>query len=76
VKAPPGGYGTIELDLMAAHGCSNPDCDHKGHDGRIFLHGSCHPNAPVEVSYDRGGGRLTVACYQRKKLIAHVRVAT
>lgn len=37
----------IDLDMAAAHGCSNPDCKHEDHDGTIFLHGQCHQRARI-----------------------------
>jgi hypothetical protein len=64
----------IQLDLMAAHGCETPGCNHEGHD-TVFLHGRCHPRARAEASYECGSGVLRVACADCHKLIAEIKVA-
>lgn len=63
-----------KLDEMTAHGCSLPDCRHDDH-GVLFLHGRCHMQGRIEVSYRNGSGVLRVGCKECGKLIANIRVA-
>ena len=65
----------LELDIMAAHGCSVPECRHENHDGTIFFHGRCHLSAPVEVSYAKSTGTIRLACGQCHRLMAEISVA-
>ncbi len=64
----------IQLDLIAAHGCESPGCNHEGHD-TIFMHARCHVRGGVEVSYQRGTGVLQVACAKCHKIIGEIKVA-
>ncbi len=66
-----------DLDLLAARGCQAPGCDHAGHGGDdpVFLHGRCHPAAPIEASYVAGSGLLVIRCRRCQKLISEIQVA-
>lgn len=64
----------LDLDMMAAKGCQEPSCK-GGHEEIIFIHGRCHLDAPLEVSYKRGDGFLVVACLKCHKPITRVKVA-
>lgn len=63
------------LDEIANHGCGNPDCSHEHDDGIFFLHGRCHLDGRIEVSYRAGSGVLRVGCVECGKVIAQVAVA-
>ena len=64
----------IQLDLMAAHGCSNPGCQcHTT--GIVFLSQSCHQGSFLDVSYKQGTGILVVSCPVCKGVIMQVKVA-
>lgn len=65
----------IQLDKMAAHGCANPDCDHKNHEGEIYLNSRCHPGAPVHAVYKLRSGKVRLMCCVCKKFVADVAVA-
>jgi hypothetical protein len=55
--------------------CAVEGCDHSGHDQTLFLHGKCHPQAPVEASYSKTTGTITIRCYRCHALITEVKVA-
>jgi len=66
----------LRSDLDNAN-CSVPGCKHihpaPTREAPMWIHGKCHPNAGVEVSYD-GGGALTIACHLCQLLVAKVLV--
>jgi hypothetical protein len=54
--------------------CNVEGCDHASHDGEIFLHSRCHPQAPTWSSYR--AGVMTVSCAVCGRHICAVAVAT
>lgn len=64
------GLTTAELERTVCS-CGEEQCDNS----TIFFHGRCHPEAPAEVSYTKGSGKIVIACHTCKKLIAEVAVA-
>ena len=67
--------GREELDRAAAAGCTMPGCDHQHHDGTVYFHGKCHPQARVDCKYQFGTGQLVVTCAVCQREIARVLVA-
>lgn len=61
-----------ELDVAR---CETPGCDHTGHSPELYIHSICHPNSPVELSYDRTTGELTVNCAKCGGMVAEIAVA-
>ena len=59
-------------DLDQCH-CGVVGCEHTTHDGEIFLHSLCHPNAPTWASYR--GGVLSISCAECGRHICAVAVA-
>ncbi len=60
-----------DLDRL---GCIVPGCDHTTHDGEIYLHSRCHPDASTWTSYR--AGVLSVSCAVCRLQICAVAVAT
>lgn len=58
-------------DLNAMH-CSEPGCDHVGHQG-LYLNGKCHPGGAVKLVYE--SSTLTVICADCKAMIGKIAVA-
>jgi hypothetical protein len=54
--------------------CNSPDCDHSGHDGGLYLHGSCHPNAQLAAYYENGV--LTLLCADCDAVVVQIAVAS
>jgi hypothetical protein len=52
--------------------CQWPDCDHTAHEG-LFLHGTCHPHAPLTVEYQ--AGVLTFRCARCTQFVTRIAVA-
>jgi hypothetical protein len=65
----------ITLDWMASHDGATPDCTLHKHDDTFYLRSRCHPEAPVEVSYEHGSGILKVTCAICYFPIAKIQVA-
>jgi hypothetical protein len=63
-----------DLEKAITHGCQSPGCTHEDH-GTLFLHGRCHLDADVEVSYTKDSGEVLVACAVCKLEIARIAVA-
>ena len=66
---------TEDLDRLAAQGCAVPNCKHE-HDGTVYIHGRCHINARMEVSYSTGTGLLRITCSECEQLVMEVAVAS
>jgi len=64
----------MQLDIIAAGGCSTPGCKHEDH-GTLYLHQRCHPKAWLEASYTKGTGILRLSCSQCQKTIEEIKVA-
>ena len=56
--------------------CGNPDCDHVDDSDELFLHATCHPDAAMEVAYDKGLGAVLVYCAECQQLVTAIAVAT
>ena len=56
-------------------GCHMPDCDraHQATD-RLYMHGRCHPEAPVNVAV-QATGEAVVTCYVCDALIVTLLIA-
>jgi hypothetical protein len=64
----------IQLDVIAAGGCTDPNCKEPHHGEKFFLHSKCHPAARCEVSYTRGSGVLVVSCAECHQVLAPIAV--
>ena len=51
--------------------CATPDCTHRTH-RLLFLHGHCHPDAPVQACYDKASGLLRVLCARCQATIVDI----
>lgn len=60
-----------KLDTM---GCSDPDCDHKAHDGGMYLHSSCHQGMPTFCHYQDGNLYVTCAYPDCGNMVAVIAV--
>lgn len=50
--------------------CSVPGCENCTHE--IYIHGQCHPHAPLDAHYDKGTGWLVIRCHRCKMMICEV----
>lgn len=55
-----------ELFILFGSGCSTPGCDAPAH----YVHGKCHPPAPLWFAVDVARRRLVVACALCRKEVA------
>jgi hypothetical protein len=62
----------LTCEDLDAQTCAAPGCDHTSHDG-LFLHGACHPRAPLVVEYRLGV--LTVRCARCTQFVTRIAVA-
>lgn len=64
--------GLLRHELDGAR-CSEPTCDHKGHDGALFLHSACHPNAATEARFFASGA-LEIYCKKCEAFIVRIAI--
>lgn len=67
--------GLTDLTRSASRGCSDPDCTHDHDHGPLYLHGRCHPHAPVGAEYDAAQGTMTISCNACLRPVTSVWVA-
>lgn len=63
--------GLTQFDLEPL-GCSSPGCTHDH--SKLFFHGACHPSKPVQASYDKLTGVLSITCSHCNRGIAQIKV--
>lgn len=73
-KVTPKPMNVAALEHMVEHGCAVPGCDHKSHDGVLWIHARCHPKEALGASYTRGSGVLQIYCMACKALVCEISV--
>jgi hypothetical protein len=53
----------FDMDMIAIQGCSTPGCTHE-HDGTIFIHQDCHPDALIIANKREDGTVTDLACLE------------
>lgn len=57
-----------QLDASAQGGCNMADCLHLDH-SQLYMRSVCHPEAGVEVFYDRNASVLVIECSACKAVV-------
>lgn len=68
----------VELDLMLAGGCGNPECTDprcKSDLNEVYIQAQCHPEAPMVAASYVKGGQMRFECAVCRKLVVEVEVA-
>lgn len=66
-------HAVLTREDLDATGCGNPGCTHDH--TVLFLGTNCHPQAGLNVSYDKRTGRLCVTCRRCDAPAAEIAVA-
>jgi hypothetical protein len=65
---------TLTCRELDARDCDNPGCTHP-HPDVLHLSPICHPDAGLQIEYNRLAGILIIGCAECRALVAKVQVA-
>jgi hypothetical protein len=60
----------VDLDELR---CGNPDCPHQDHP-QIHFHPRCHPDASLEIFYEKASSHLVIECANCEEEVVRIRV--